>query len=106
MLANVLDIDFESMKVSLNNPNGAIILFDFEAAFPSISQSFLLDMLQRVGLPEEVLQVVRALYWQCRCVVKVGGSTLSWGFHLSGVQYEQRGPSGLPPLTPPLRADG
>ena len=82
MLTNVLDIDFESMKVSLNNPKGAIILFDFEAAFPSISQSFLLDMLQRVGLPEEVLQVVRALYWQCRCVVKMGGSTFP-GFNMS-----------------------
>ena len=70
------------MKVSLAGSKGAVVLFDFEAAFPSISQSFLLDMLQRVGLPSEVLQVVKALYWQCKCVVKVGGSTFP-GFSMS-----------------------
>ena len=70
------------MKISDAGAHGAIVLFDFEAAFASISQSFLLDMLQSVGLPEEVLQVVRALYWQCRCVVKMGGSTFP-GFNMS-----------------------
>ena len=33
MLQNVLDIDFESMRVSLKSDTGTIILFDFEVAF-------------------------------------------------------------------------
>ena len=37
-LANILDIDFESMRVSVKDERGVIILFGFEAAFPSISQ--------------------------------------------------------------------
>ena len=60
MLKHVLDIDFQSMKVSLNNPEGAIIPFDLEAAFPSISQDFLMDMLYRLSLPLEVINVVKS----------------------------------------------
>ena len=54
MLQNVLDIDFHSMKISFSGPDGAIILFDFEAAFPSISQDYLMDMLTRLNLPREI----------------------------------------------------
>ena len=51
MLQNVLDIDFHSMRVSLCSPEGAIILFDSEVAFPSIAQDFLMDMLTRLTIP-------------------------------------------------------
>jgi exonuclease III len=37
MLSNVVDVDFEAMTVSLQHAHGAVILFDFKAAFPSIS---------------------------------------------------------------------
>ena len=37
MLKNIVDVDWEAMKVSLTMPTGAIILFDFAAAFPSVS---------------------------------------------------------------------
>ena len=39
MIANIMDIEQESMVTSLNHDRGATILFDFEAAFPSIAQS-------------------------------------------------------------------
>ena len=82
MLQNVLDIDYESMRVSLKGDTGAIILFDFEAAFPSISQEYLLDMLHRLGLPESVIRPIRALYHDCRCWVKVSGGVFD-GFKMS-----------------------
>ena len=51
-------IDLESMRISLAGTGGALILFDFEAAFPSISQEFLISMLTRLHLPSEVTNVV------------------------------------------------
>ena len=82
MLQNVLDIDFESMRVSLKSDTGTIILFDFEAAFPSISQDYLLDMLCRLGLPDSVIRPIRALYHDCRCWVKTAGGIYD-GFKMS-----------------------
>ena len=39
MMANIFDVDLQSMKISLKSEKGVLILFDFEAAFfPSISQ--------------------------------------------------------------------
>ena len=41
MLHNLIDIDFVSMKVSLKCEHGALLLFDFKAAFPSVAHVFL-----------------------------------------------------------------
>ena len=59
MLSNVLDIDFEATKVSLKHPHGAIVLFDFAAAFPSISQEYMWEVLGHIGLPAEILEAIR-----------------------------------------------
>ena len=82
MLSNVFGLDYEAMKISLAGSHGAIVLYDFEVVFPSISQTLLLDALQKLGLPEEVLQIARALYWRCQCVVNMGGSSFQ-GLHMS-----------------------
>ena len=37
MLKNMVDIDYEAMTISLRRPQGALILFDFQAAFPSLA---------------------------------------------------------------------
>ena len=39
LLSNVVDVDCEAMTVSLKYAGGAIVLFDFKAAFPSISHA-------------------------------------------------------------------
>ena len=49
------------MKVCLFCNQRAIVFFDFEVAFPSISQDFLLDVMDRLGLPGEITQVIKAL---------------------------------------------
>ena len=51
MIRNVLDVDLHSMKISLNSERGVLVRFDFEAAFPSISQEYLLHMLDVLGAP-------------------------------------------------------
>ena len=86
MLSNILDIDFESMKISLLHDKGALILFDFEAAFPSVSQSFMMEMLHLLGLPGNIVKVASALYHKCSCLIKVHGSSFD-GFEMtSGVR--------------------
>ena len=43
MLNNILDIDYNAMTVSLKHAKGALLLFDFKAAFPSVSHDFLIN---------------------------------------------------------------
>ena len=46
----VVDVDMESMKVSLRCEHGALILFDFTAAFPSVSHEFRWKVLEHIGV--------------------------------------------------------
>ena len=69
------------MRIFLAGSGGALILFDFEAAFPSISQEFLISMLIRLHLPSEVTNVVKALYHDCKCWIKNGWICLRWVCH-------------------------
>ena len=56
MLQNVIDIDWQAMIVSLRSSSGALVLFDFKAAFPSVSHPFLIQCLELLGLPGEAMQ--------------------------------------------------
>jgi len=82
LLNNVLDIDYNAMTVSLRCAKGALIFFDFKAAFPSISHSFLKDSLRHLGLPEHALSFVDALYDDNNCNISYKGSTYKgFGMH-------------------------
>lgn len=52
---------------SLKYRRGGILLLDFKAAFPSISQKFLIKMLKPLGLPKCVINVVKT------CQGRAGG---------------------------------
>ena len=91
MLQNVFDIDLESMRVSLKSEAGTIILFDFEAACPSISPEYLLDMLGRLGMPDSIVRPMQALYHDCRCWVTIAGGTYD-GFKMSSA-FDKDAPS-------------
>ena len=62
MLANVMDMEEAAMAKSVDHPNAALLLFDFAAAFPSVSQKFILATLRHLGLPPSVLGLVTSLY--------------------------------------------
>ena len=51
MIGNILEIDYDSMSVSLKHDKGVLLLFDFKAAFPSVSHDFLMTSLKLLGLP-------------------------------------------------------
>jgi hypothetical protein len=86
LLRNVLDIDFESMRVSLTCHRGALVLFDFESAFPSISRTYLFRTLNEVGLPVGVINMVEALYRKNACVIEVKCSSYKSFQMSSGVR--------------------
>jgi len=75
MLGNVIDIDFHSMRVSLTKESGAVIFFDFKAAFPSVSHKFLRESLSSIGLPTHALAFIDALYSHNNCNLAFKGNT-------------------------------
>eukprot|EP00959_Pyramimonas_sp_CCMP1952_P454203 9469541-Pyramimonas_sp.AAC.1 len=67
---------------SLLERSAAISLFDFEAAFPSILQEFLLEALEENGLPPALCKVVRCLHWRNVCRIKLKGQLFE-GFEMA-----------------------
>jgi hypothetical protein len=63
MLSNVVDLELAAMHATLEHEDPAIMLFDFSAAFPSISQEFLFRTLENLGLPRAAVQLVKSLYF-------------------------------------------
>ena len=73
MLSNIVDIDVDAMKISLTEQHGALILFDFKAAFPSVSHHYMLIVLRHIGIPSFVLHLIEAMYDQGKCVISCCG---------------------------------
>ena len=82
MLHNVIDIESASMATALTQESGASLLFDFAAAFPSVSQTFTRKTLAFLGLPGDALSLVQAIYAKNCCLISLGGSRFE-GFHMS-----------------------
>ena len=83
MAENIFKVDLAAKKVMLNRTTaipscGAIVLFDFKAAFPSVDQGFLISALQKIGMNANWIRYVKALY--VRNVQKIG-STDTEGFN-------------------------
>ena len=69
MLSNVIAMDYEATTVSLIRSKGAIVLFDFRAAFPIISHAYLSKAWARLAL-----YLVEGIYDRNRCVVSCVGA--------------------------------
>ena len=82
ILANLIDIDTESMTISLRSERGAIILFDFRAAFPSVSQDYVHQVLEYIGMPEAPRRLILSLYDDSKCVISCKGTTFP-GFSMT-----------------------
>jgi exonuclease III len=82
MLANVVDLELSSMHYALKHQAPATVLYDFSAAFPSLSQGFLIRTLENLGLPQPAVQLVKALYYEHKGVPSLAGSRGD-SFHLS-----------------------
>ena len=74
MLNNIIDIDYHAMTVSLTSSKGAVIFFDFKAAFPSVSHDFLRRSLAHIGMPHSAMSFIGALYDHNMCNISFKGS--------------------------------
>ena len=74
MLSNILDIDAEAMVISMKEKYGGLILFDFRAAFPSVSHEFMMGVLEGLGIPKYCTNFILALYDCNKCSIACKGS--------------------------------
>jgi hypothetical protein len=86
MLNNVLDIDMESMKVSIRSARGAIVLFDFQAAFPSLAHEYLWTTLSVWGVPHPLLNMLKCFYVNNNHIIKVKGAQFKSLTSKSGIR--------------------
>ena len=82
ILRNLIEVENAMLLRSAEDADSAAIFLDFSAAFPSISQEFVMRVLTEYGIPQEELNVVRALYDSSRCKISMKGGTFE-GFDLS-----------------------
>jgi hypothetical protein len=74
LVDNVLEV--EAMAIHLHRhyyEKSGVALFDFSAAFPSLSHKWLFAVLQRMGIPPNICKVLRQLYTGCRMNIIFGG---------------------------------
>ena len=98
MLTNVLDIDLAAQQVSIKHMRGAILLFDFKAAFPSVAHAMLWDVLAASGIDDDFIKALQLFYYNNNHILKVKGevfpgvsvhSGVRQGCPLSGLLFAQ-----------------
>ena len=62
MLDNVIEADLAALKVRKDRKKGALILFDFQAAFPSLDHDYMWSILEALRIPPCILNAYKALY--------------------------------------------
>ena len=86
LLENVVDADFESRKVYLSDKNGALILVDLAAAFPSLGHDFLFEVLTRQGIPDNLVHAIKQFYIHNNHFTCLDGETTASFIARSGVR--------------------
>ena len=74
MLSNLVDMDEGMQAAALSEERASAVLFDFAAAFPSVSREFMHELFASLGWPGWLLQFIRALYHDTTCIISVGGA--------------------------------
>ena len=101
MLANAVEISHISQVVSLEHGRGGLFLFDFKAAFPSLSHGYMSSVLKALGIPVHILNFIQMLYDNHCCHIAMG----SQSFRGFGIKAGIRQGCPLSPLIFALVAD-
>ena len=74
MVQNVIDVERAGVIAGIQpNNRAATFLFDFKAAFPSLSRAFIFRTLETVGIPPHIVAAIQALYSNNDHVLKIQG---------------------------------
>ena len=57
-----MELDVDMLLGRIRDVEGCTLLFDFEAAFPSVAHDFLFEALEHIGLPKGFVQAVKYLH--------------------------------------------
>ena len=68
MIRNLLEVDTAMLCSALASDKSATIFLDFEAAFPSITQEYTFEVLEKCGVPQEALNTFKFLL-QASCLM-------------------------------------
>ena len=74
------------MRAMLEHEDAALLLFDFQAAFPSVSQAFIRLTLRHLGVPDCALAMVDSLYDRTGCWISLRGHHLPGFMMTSGIR--------------------
>ncbi|CAK0896103.1 unnamed protein product [Prorocentrum cordatum] len=72
MLRNVLDVDFAAQKISISSRRGAIVLFGFKVAFPSLSHDYMWEVVVAIGLRACYVDALRLFYTGNKHWIRIG----------------------------------
>ena len=86
MLRNIIDIDWYAQKVSIKSRRGIILLFDFRAAFHSVSHQFMWASLEAFGLPAAFIRAIQLFYVDNKHSIKIAGQIFEGPIMKSGVR--------------------
>ena len=81
MLSNLADMDEGMQAAALSEERAAAVLFDFAAAFPSVSRELMREMFASLGCPQLLLQFICALHYDATCLIPAGGARFA-GFRM------------------------
>ena len=72
ILENVIDVERKAHYLAMRHArDSALVLFDFAAAFPSVSRDYMWDTLEFLGIPAQFIAVVRRFYRFCQHWLKL-----------------------------------
>ena len=86
MLQNILDMDYHAQCASLKFDRAAMLLFDFKAAFPSLSHNFLWEILEAWRLPRHIIRAIQSFYQNNSHTLRLQGATFPSLILRSGVR--------------------
>ena len=78
IINNLLSLEVESMVTALTETNGASVLLDFKAAFPSVEREFMIESLRWLGMPERQIKFIEVLYDRTMVKIRVAGGEGAW----------------------------
>ena len=86
ILDNVINLDSVAHILACQFPNAAMVFLDFWAAFPSVAHSYMWNLLEYMGLPKKLIQILKGLYKRNRHIIKIDGAKYKGPTLLSGVR--------------------
>ena len=86
IVGSVATTEAAMIKASLTQSRAAALFFDFTAAFPSVSHTFLWSALRAAGIPTAIIRAIQTLYADNHHWVRLKGGTLRSVTIFSGVK--------------------